>query len=148
VADCGRGSAREAWLAAVEWRRQAEERQGTWPAPTEARQCPRILSGGVRASPPALSKCGRRGFWARCLNWCTTGGPKNVPARPRAQINSRRSHAGPCTAGPYRERRQLAVRWKKSPRAHVPSKINPKKSPITPPPTLRSSRRQRRRTPF
>jgi hypothetical protein len=68
----------------------------------------------LRASPPALPKRGRRGFWARGPNWFTTGGPKNMPARPRVQINSRRSCAGPCAVGPYRERRQLAARWKKS----------------------------------
>jgi hypothetical protein len=72
----------------------------------------------VRVSSPTLPKRllkrGRCWFCARNSNWCTTSGPKNVPARPRTQINSRRSCTGPCVAGPYRKRRQLAARWKKS----------------------------------
>jgi hypothetical protein len=71
-----------------------------------------------------------------------------VPARPRAQINSQHSRAGPCAAGPYRERRQLAARWKKSPGPACQAKCTPKKSPVAPRPTLRSSRRWRRHAPF
>jgi hypothetical protein len=93
----------------------------------------------LRASPPVpqkcLPKCSRRGFWVQGSNWCTTGGPKNVPTRPRAQINSRCSHAGPCAAGSYRERRQIAAWWKKSPGPACQAKSTPKNppSPLLPP---------------
>jgi hypothetical protein len=97
------------------------------------------MNKGLRASSPALPKrlpkYVRRWFWARGPNWCTTGGPKNMPARLRAQINSRRSQAGPCAVGPYREHRQLTTWWKKSPGPACQAKYTLKNlpSPLLPP---------------
>jgi hypothetical protein len=109
-------------------------------------------SSMLRESPPApskrLSKRGRRGFWARGLNWYTTGKPKNMSVPVGSQINSRRGSVGPCAAGPYRECRHRAARWKKSPRPTCQAISTPKKSPVALPPTLRSSRRRRRHAPF
>jgi hypothetical protein len=60
---------------------------------------------------------------------------KNMPAQPRVQINSRRFRIGPCAAGPYQERRQLAARWKKSLGPACQAKSTPKNlsAPLLPP---------------
>jgi hypothetical protein len=80
---------------------------------------PYHLAGFLRASlaapPKRLPKRDRRGFWTWGPNWCTTSKPKILSAPVGSQINSRRSHASPCAARPYREHRHRATRWKKAP---------------------------------
>jgi hypothetical protein len=57
--------------------------------------------------------------------------PQKRNGAPSSQINSRRSRA----AGPYRERQQLATRWKKSPGPACQAKSPPKNLllPVLPP---------------
>jgi hypothetical protein len=80
----------------------------------------------LRACPPALSQPGRRCYWARGQNWCTTGEPKFVRVPIWSQINSRCSHIGPWA---YRERRHLTPRWKNAPGPAWQSHIHPKTLP-------------------
>jgi hypothetical protein len=85
---------------ACQWRRRCPLASSSYLASLQSTdtRVPAIL----RASSPALllKRLLRSALnLGHGLNRCTTGGFKNVPACPRAQINSRRSRAGPCAAG-------------------------------------------------